>query len=457
MRDTIFISHATPQDNEFALWLSSRLGSMGYHVWIDKNALLGGEKFWKEIDLVIRNSAAKWLLVYSKNICKQGSPGHLKDGIYKEHSLAESIEKQNNIKDFIILLNTDNSPYNLFIGADCLNQIDFSKNWAEGLRLLIKKFEKDDIFKESGEKGSDLSNWFENQYICKNGINARRELYYSSLWPIKNLPDKFFIFQFENESEAKSVYLQNHKYPVSKISNILSSFSCEIPITYQKEDEIVNAILKNHETINISDVIAKVPKSLSSNINPQNHLKTLLSRVFHLLMKKRQLNWYELAKQNLAYYFTPRNLQKGRTKFQFPFRHQTKRKVLFGKYKELGKWHFALSSRIVFEPMIAFSLKSHLIFTTNGFKAWDNKEQIHAHRRSKGKYWFNEDWRDLYLAFLNALKDENGVIEQELDENYFLKMDSIPMFYWADFGYEEPKSKKRQDILIENEEEEPDA
>lgn len=35
MRDTLFISHATPEDNEFAIWIGSRLEMLGYKVWID--------------------------------------------------------------------------------------------------------------------------------------------------------------------------------------------------------------------------------------------------------------------------------------------------------------------------------------------------------------------------------------------------------------------------------------
>lgn len=53
MRDTIFISHATPEDNEFTIWLASRLELLGYKVWIDKNELLGGEVFWADIEDVI--------------------------------------------------------------------------------------------------------------------------------------------------------------------------------------------------------------------------------------------------------------------------------------------------------------------------------------------------------------------------------------------------------------------
>src|SRR5689334_19638503 len=98
MRNTIFISHATPEDNEFAIWLASKLELMGYKVWVDKTGLLGGEKFWEEIDNVIRNLAVKFLFVYSESIFLHDSfktpiGGKLKDGVYKEYSFAESVGK----------------------------------------------------------------------------------------------------------------------------------------------------------------------------------------------------------------------------------------------------------------------------------------------------------------------------------------------------------------------------
>jgi hypothetical protein len=117
-RQTIFISHATPEDNDFAIWIASRLQAMGFETWVDKKALVGGEKFWQEIDQTIRHRAIKFLLIYSTNICIKNEPGNLRDGIYKEYSLAESISKQEKIDDFIILIRKDNSEYNLFIGAD---------------------------------------------------------------------------------------------------------------------------------------------------------------------------------------------------------------------------------------------------------------------------------------------------------------------------------------------------
>jgi hypothetical protein len=34
-RDTVFVSHANPEDNTFALWLTLRFGEIGFKVWCD--------------------------------------------------------------------------------------------------------------------------------------------------------------------------------------------------------------------------------------------------------------------------------------------------------------------------------------------------------------------------------------------------------------------------------------
>lgn len=56
-RNVVFVSHANPDDNLFARWLSLKLAAMGYSVWSDVTRLLGGEDFWQEIEATIRNSA----------------------------------------------------------------------------------------------------------------------------------------------------------------------------------------------------------------------------------------------------------------------------------------------------------------------------------------------------------------------------------------------------------------
>ena len=62
MRNKIFISHATPDDNDFTKWLSLKLVGLGYEVWCDVLFLDKGADFWKIIEKEIRENAIKLLL-----------------------------------------------------------------------------------------------------------------------------------------------------------------------------------------------------------------------------------------------------------------------------------------------------------------------------------------------------------------------------------------------------------
>lgn len=460
MRYKIFISHATPEDNDFAIWLASRLELLGYEVWIDKNGLVGGEKFWETIDSVIRNDAIKFLLVYSKNIFQKDNVGYpiagkLKDGIYKEFSFAESIGKQNNIDDFIIMMNIDASNYNLFIGADRLNQIPFFENWANGFKQLEKKLKKDNVPKKSPESQTDFGSWYEQQFVSSNGITSKNELYYTNWWAINKLPEYFFLYQFQSLEQASIIAKQYSDYPFSKITNYLSSFEERKEFTITQDNNLFTIKPQIVFKIKVTDVlIGFESNNFPTHRDSENHFKKLLKETFHRIMKNRGMFWYEMSNKRLAYFFTPANLSSLKTRLQYPYRkhNEFKTKNLLGKHKSLGKWHFAVSVKPILSPIVAFSLKSHITFTSDGFEVWRNDKneidssKIHSQRRAKGKRLFNEEWRDLFLAFLNALKKEDK-IELALSSNFVLKMPVIPEVYWADFGYFDPKDKTRQGLL----------
>ncbi|WP_157801194.1 hypothetical protein [Sphingobium sp. LB126] len=40
-RDVIFLSHAMPEDTEFAVWLGMQLANAGYRVWSEATQLIG--------------------------------------------------------------------------------------------------------------------------------------------------------------------------------------------------------------------------------------------------------------------------------------------------------------------------------------------------------------------------------------------------------------------------------
>ncbi len=74
-RNVVFISHATPDDNEFVRWLGTRLTGYGYQVWADIFDLAGGTPFWISIEHAIRNKAVKVVMVVSRASCDPARSG----------------------------------------------------------------------------------------------------------------------------------------------------------------------------------------------------------------------------------------------------------------------------------------------------------------------------------------------------------------------------------------------
>lgn len=419
-RNVIFISHATPEDNEFTIWLASRLQADGYEVWIDKQALLGGEKFWQEIDLTIRNRAEKVLLVYSENICFQKQPGNLKTGIEKEKSLAESVAVAEGLKDFLILLNIDGSAYNHFIGADMLNLVPFFSNWAVGYAQLLKKLQKDGVL-PTKETSDEFSRWYEDEYITTNGIKQLSEIYYDCWWPIPELPETYYLYEMQNDTVAKIV-MQNFEYPISRRGKVLASFCDSQKFILQIGEKTEILSFKNKYPVSVKDVINhKIKDEFLNRREIENHLRSLLQRIFHLIMRDRGLGWQYMASTRPAYFFTSQSPAKIHFIYKLRSKKRHKNKKIYGKY--LGDfWHYALSAKPILTPQLAFGLKSHILFTTDGMKLWEDKNKMHTARRKKGRRFFNEDWRDLLFAFLHALCKKDSLVRIDLSPSFRLSL-----------------------------------
>jgi TIR domain len=105
-RNMLFLSHATPEDNDFARWLALQLASEGYPIWCDLTKLLGGEDFWKDIQEAIRTRSIRFLFVLSRS-------SNAKDGTLQELACAKAVaaKLRPQIRDYIIALKIDDLPY----------------------------------------------------------------------------------------------------------------------------------------------------------------------------------------------------------------------------------------------------------------------------------------------------------------------------------------------------------
>lgn len=461
-KDQIFISHATSsQDNEFSIWLASRLEALGYKVWLDKKRLLGGERFWTTIQKAI-NSSAKILFVYSENVIT--TEGVLREGIENELEYGKSIATENKLNDFIIPLQIDDSKYNLAIGIPNINQISFIENWAEGLKQLKKKLEKDDVPQVFDSTQSLMSEWYENEYISNCKIVEKKELFYTSWWSVKDMPNSFYMYQFTNRDQATEVKKINPNISISQIANVLSCFDDNLNLKVIKDEDEFEIYPDKKFKFTSDEILF----GFESNTFPQhreveNHFKRLLTVIIHNIFRYKGLRRYEMSNKRFAYYL-PIYDKIQKIKFTYPYSSASakpKSKTILGKYEEIGNWHYAVSVQPMTFPFVGFSVKSHLLFSSDGFEIIPDDKKQHSYRRKKGKRFFNEEWRDLYLAFIARLADYEGRIKISVnrDEKIF-EMKNWPETFWSEVGYNDPKSlmdidkieNYREEINEENQE-----
>src|SRR5580698_8643936 len=127
-RDVVFISKATPLDNEFALWLAPRLEAAGYKVFADILSLEPGDRWRKSVTSALQSRAIKMLLC-----CKDDSLSA--DGVTEEIEIASDLAKSLNDPKFIIPLRL--KQFQKVFGIAGLQYIDFERGWAEGLDMLL--------------------------------------------------------------------------------------------------------------------------------------------------------------------------------------------------------------------------------------------------------------------------------------------------------------------------------
>jgi len=96
-RQALFISHASPEDNAFTIWLGAKLAAAGYEVWADVLRLTGGDDWQRKLEDALRNRACKVLLVANQKSVE-------KQGVRNEIQIASDVAKKIGDTRFIIPL-----------------------------------------------------------------------------------------------------------------------------------------------------------------------------------------------------------------------------------------------------------------------------------------------------------------------------------------------------------------
>jgi hypothetical protein len=125
----VFISHATPEDNRFVLWLGAKLAALGYEVWADVLSLRGGDDWQRKLEHALRHRAAKVLFVANPVSAD-------KQGVRNEIQIATEVGRRLGDPEFIIPLRL--APFEAPFLVAHAQFIDFSRSWSVGLAELAE-------------------------------------------------------------------------------------------------------------------------------------------------------------------------------------------------------------------------------------------------------------------------------------------------------------------------------
>jgi hypothetical protein len=431
-RDTLLLSHANPEDNEFTLWLALQLANEGYRVWCDLTKLLGGEVFWDDIEKVIKTRAVKVLYILSRT-------SNAKDGPLKELHFAQGVAKTENLKDFVIPLHIDNLPHGeITIEITRVNTVPFVQSWGAGLAKLLEKLEEDKVPKDPKFNRTAVNDWWRTQFSAEQGMRNEPEEYLSNWFPI-TLPTRIYFHSLSRKSIGVLEVDPALPYPAVQDGMFLITFAEAADFDGKLGPEMY--IAKAGEPLEVAALLAE-PKSTFGK-----HLFQLLRVAWEQMLAERKLPVYELANKAKCFYFPKERVPNDKVFFTGVDGERTYR-AMVGYATRTNPttgisvkrfWHYAVQARPLVHPTPAFIFKSHVLFTNDGTTIWESKKRLASARRSQCKSWWNDEWRDRTLAAATYLCDGADQIIVKLGSTASLTIPPTPMTFCSPVSYTDPQ------------------
>jgi hypothetical protein len=439
MRDVVFLSHANPEDNEFALWLALQLANEGYRVWCDLTQLLGGEDFWHDAERAIREHTIKFIYVLS-------TASNKKEGPRQELQVAKSVARNEHLGDFVIPALIDSLPYTEFnIQLARLNAIPFVDGWAKALQTLVTKLAKDGVPKNSSFSPTAVASWWRTQFSAEQGVLDVPEDYLSNWFPIQSLPCQIYFHQLKKSGIGRLDIGCELPYPAFRDNRFIVSFA-------RAED------FEGHLGSSISiEASYPVPTTGPDTELPalrsldrrqtRDFVVRLLTMAWNQMIRERRLPTYELSNRACCFYFTRGLAQNDSVSFTRADGRRTFRKVVGQKGARgvshqataIRFWHLAVQAKPLLSPMAAYIIKPHVLFSDDGSQIWDSKPKLHRARRSQCKNWWNPEWRDKILAAIAWLAGGEGHIHVPLGRDLAINVSPFPLILTSPVSYKDPE------------------
>lgn len=440
-RVVLFISKATPGDDEFALWLAPRLEAAGYEVFADILALEPGTRGRREITDTLQQRSIKMLLC--------GRTATLeREGVQEEIGIAEDLAKELGDRKFIIPLRLEK--YKKVFGIGELQYVNFERSWAEGLSKLLDALRRQRVPRR-----------------VEPAINPNWEIYRRrSAIPLLNLPERLtsnwlrvaecpdVIRYFEPsgaiDNGAMNAACKDAHFPAVPRNHGFFAFG-----TVSEINEAFIAIGKFREAYAfdlLNFIEAGAPELSLQGKDASNIVNGMYRRAWNNFCMKRGFLEYKYSTLS-GFHISGALAKIGQ---RIPWGGQGDRRWSMLRNEAKGHiWQFGVTGIPAFWPFHHFKLKSRVIFAppsaSNIDEPYDDKAKQHRLRRSVCKGWRNKQWRGRLMAMLELLAGESSFITIPLSPTVNLFLDPMPMLFTS------PVSTELPDILQDENEEEDES
>ncbi len=437
-RDLIFISKATPGDNEFVLWLAPRLEAEGYKVFADFRELIGGDRWRKELTETLQSRATKMLLCCSDTTLAR-------EGVQEEIEIAKDLEKSLPDPHFIIPLRLEN--FKKVFGIGGLQYVDFVRGWAAGFEKLLETLKR-----RSVPCDPSLVQINPNWEICR-----RR-----GAVPILKEPERLTSNWLRVFEAPSLIRFYETTGSVDRFGIAKTCETCSFPaqphdsgfLCFAGQEEVDSAFaavakFKATRTFPLTSFVEEGADVLGlKGRDTSNIVHSMFRQGWNSYCRTRGLLEFGYSKGEGFHVAKEQSKLGGR----MPWGRQGERR--WSMLRNVAKgyvWQYGVSAIPSFWPYYHFKLKSRVLFSPlvgeeSGDPFEDSKKQ-HRLRRSICKGWRNKQWHGRLLAFLELMSAESAFIRIPLANDVEVVLEASPLLFTS------PVSTPLPDQLQDDQEE----
>jgi hypothetical protein len=419
-RNVVFISKATPGDDEFALWLAPRLEAEGYTVFADILTLEPGTRWRKEITSTLQERGIKMLLC-----CRNSTLAS--EGVQEEIGIAADLVKELKDSKFIIPLRLE--PFKKLFGIGELQYVDFVRGWAEGLAKLLDTLKRQKVPRDTS-KIQINPNW---EIFRRRGaipIRNEPERLTSNWLRVIEVPDviRFAVPRGAVNRFALTDACPTVGYPASPRDQGLFAFG-----TLPEIDDMFSGIGRfevTHE-FELMPFIEKGADELHlERRDASNIANAMFRQAWNRFCRERGLLEYQYS-NDVGFHVSQAQAKLGQ---RIPWGRQGDRRSSMLRNVAKGQvWQFGVSGLPAFWPFPHFKLKSRVLFAPlNGEEAgepFDDVKKQHRLRRSVCKGWRNKQWHGRILAFIELLSGDSSFITLPLSPSASIVVEAAPLLF----------------------------